>query len=107
MGVKVVLVEPGGFRTAIFDEIAAEVERRGDSPYHRSYERMLQALRLEPALPGRPGGGGPAGRVARWAPATRGPGTSSATTPKPPRLAERFTPTFVRDLVTRQVMGLG
>jgi NAD(P)-dependent dehydrogenase (short-subunit alcohol dehydrogenase family) len=106
MGVKVVLVEPGYFRTAIFDEIAAEVERRGDSPYHRSYERMLQALRWSQPFMGDPAA------VARL--------VASLMSARRPRarylvgndaqaaaLAERFTPTFVRDLVTRQVMGLG
>ena len=36
MGVKVVLVEPGGFRTAIFDEVSGDLDRRGEAtPYRR------------------------------------------------------------------------
>lgn len=59
-GVKVSVVEPGGFRTAIFDEVAVDVESRGpDTPYAPGYERMLRTLRLATPLLGDPG------RVAR------------------------------------------
>ena len=52
--VKVILVEPGGFDTGIWEEGRREVERHGDSPYRRSYERSLSGVRLSRPLMGDP-----------------------------------------------------
>jgi NAD(P)-dependent dehydrogenase (short-subunit alcohol dehydrogenase family) len=104
-GVKVVLIEPGGFRTAIFDEVARDVAQRGESPYSTGYQRSLQALRLATPLLGDPG------TVARVVARVMG-----ASSPLPrylvgpdaqvAALTELFTPTVLKDLVTRKVLGL-
>lgn len=105
MGVKVVLVEPGYFRTAIFDEIESEVRRRPDSAYRHSYERLLQTLRMSQPLMGDPAA------VARLVGSVMGARFPRArylvgNDAQAFAMAERFTPTFLRDLVTRRVMGL-
>jgi NAD(P)-dependent dehydrogenase (short-subunit alcohol dehydrogenase family) len=106
MGVKVVLVEPGGFRTAIFDEVSADLDGRGaESPYRRGYDRMLQTLKLSQPFLGDPGA------VARLVGSIMGNRFPRArylvgNDAQAAALAERFTPTFVKDLLTRQVMGL-
>ncbi|HVM40232.1 MAG TPA: SDR family oxidoreductase [Acidimicrobiia bacterium] len=52
-GTDVVLVEPGGFRTAIWPKARRELEaRREGSPYPAAYERALSILdTLEPVMP--------------------------------------------------------
>ena len=106
MGVKVVLVEPGGFRTAIFDEVSRDLDRRGDdTAYRRGYDRMLQTLKLsqpflgDPATVARLVGGILETRLPRARYLVGNDAQAAA-------LAERFTPTFVKDFVTRQVLGL-
>ena len=106
MGVKVVLVEPGGFRTAIFDEVSGDLDRRGaDTPYRRGYDRMLQTLKLsqpflgDPQVVARVVAGAMSSRVPRARYLVGNDAQAAA-------LTERFTPTFVKDLVTRRVMGL-
>ncbi len=103
-GVKVVLVEPGGFRTAIFDEVNRDIAKRVGSAYGSAYERLAQANRLaQPFL------GDPAqvarlvGRLLSGNPRARyliGVDAQAAA------LSDRFTPTFLSDLVTRRVLGL-
>jgi NAD(P)-dependent dehydrogenase (short-subunit alcohol dehydrogenase family) len=104
-GVKVVLVQPGGFRTAIFDEVSGDVTRREDSAYAGGYRRMLQALRLATPMLGEPSTvARVVGRVLTIpAPLPRylvGPDAQAAA------FAETFTPTVVKDLVTRKFLGL-
>jgi NAD(P)-dependent dehydrogenase (short-subunit alcohol dehydrogenase family) len=103
--VKVVLIEPGGFRTGIWDDMERDVERHAESRYARAYQRTAQATKL-----GEPMMGDPA-RVAR----VIGRALSS---PLPRArylvgydaqafaLAQRLTPTTVMDRVTRLVLGL-
>ena len=106
MGVKVILVEPGGFRTAIFDEVSGDLDRRGAAtPYRRGYDRMLQTLKLsqpflgDPQVVARVVAGAMGSRVPRARYLVGNDAQAAA-------LTERFTPTFVKDLVTRRVMGL-
>lgn len=50
-GVSVVLVEPGFFRTAIFDDLEADAERYGDGRYETVYARVRTAMqRWEPMM---------------------------------------------------------
>ena len=107
MGVKVVLVEPGGFRTAIFDEVSGDLDRRGaDTPYRRGYDRMLQTLKLsqpflgDPQVVARVVAGAMSSRVPRARYLVGNDAQAAA-------LTERFTPTFVKDLVTRRGDGPG
>ena len=106
MGVKVVLVEPGGFRTAIFDEVSGDLDRRGaETPYRRGYDRMLQTLKLSQPFLGDPQ---VVARVVAGAMSSRMPRARYlvGNDAQAAALTERFTPTFVKDLVTRRVMGL-
>jgi NAD(P)-dependent dehydrogenase (short-subunit alcohol dehydrogenase family) len=54
-GVKVILVEPGGFRTGIWESSQKDVERRVGSRYESAYRRMLRGTRLWQPLMGQPG----------------------------------------------------
>jgi NAD(P)-dependent dehydrogenase (short-subunit alcohol dehydrogenase family) len=104
-GVKVVLVEPGGFRTGIWDDNNADLDLRADSRYATAYRRTRTGIRWsEPIL------GDPA-TVART--------VVRALTARFPRarylvgvdaqliaVADRFTPTAVKDTVERIVLGL-
>src|SRR3954466_9212713 len=53
-GVKVVLVEPGGFKTAIWEELEGDVERRSDSRFGTAYRRSLQMMKLAEPVMGDP-----------------------------------------------------
>ncbi|MCC5954305.1 MAG: SDR family NAD(P)-dependent oxidoreductase [Acidimicrobiia bacterium] len=53
-GIAVVLVEPGGLRTGIWEENEAAVARRGDSRYETSYRRTLDFTRRYDLLMGEP-----------------------------------------------------
>ena len=55
-GVRVVLVEPGGFRTGIWDQSERSVASRAGSRYQVAYDRMLTGTRLTAPLMGDPGG---------------------------------------------------
>lgn len=104
-GVQVVLVEPGGFKTGIWDDNADAVARHEGSRYQQAYERELQLTRLAQPLMGHPR------RVARViadvldrrinrARYLVGPDARALA------LIERVTPTTIRDLATRVGLGL-
>src|SRR5271165_4213315 len=103
--VKVVLIEPGGFRTGIWEELEADVARRAGSPYEDSYRRLRTLLEPFMVFMGEPEG---AAKVIGRA--------LTAATPRARYLVGRdaqaiaagqgLVPTFVRDRVTRMVTGL-
>ncbi len=103
--IAVVLVEPGAFRTNIFNGAEADMEGREDSAYQESYARSAQLLRLAEPFMGHPK------QVARV--------VGRALDAKNPRdrylvgidaqafdLAWRFTPRPILDRVTRLTTGL-
>lgn len=104
-GVKVVLVEPGGFRTGIWDELERDLEGRAGSAFESAYRRTLQLTRLSQPLMGHPR------RVARVI-----AGAIGSRTPRSRYLVgydaqamavvDSWVPTFVKDRVTRAVLGL-
>lgn len=55
-GIRVVLVEPGGFKTGIWDEMTRDVDQReaDGSRYASAYRRSLQGQRLLEPLMGQP-----------------------------------------------------
>lgn len=53
-GIKVVLVEPGGFRTGIWEETEREVDKRAGSRFDPSYGRTLSTTRLLQPIMGEP-----------------------------------------------------
>lgn len=104
-GIAVVLVEPGGFKTAIFDSAHDEMARRPGSAYRRQYDRTSTLTRLSEPFMGNPE------RVARV--------VAGAIEARRPRdrylvgidaqaiaLATRVVPTPVMDRVTRLTLGL-
>lgn len=103
--VKVVLVEPGGFKTGIWDTAESEIERRSGSRYEDAYRRTLRSTQLAQPIMGEPKQ--VAGVIAR-----------ALTSPRPrPRylvgydaqalaLFSRVTPTEVKDRLTRLMSGL-
>ncbi len=104
-GVKVVLIEPGGFKTGIWDEMERDVDAHGDSPFAGAYRRSLQTARLGLPFMGQPEG------VAKVI-----VGVLKARSPRARylvgydaqalALAERLTPTAVKDRVLRLTLGL-
>jgi NAD(P)-dependent dehydrogenase (short-subunit alcohol dehydrogenase family) len=104
-GVRVVLVEPGGFKTAIFDEARRDIEQRGDSPYATGYQRSLRAIELWAPFMGDPK------QVARQIAGIIGNRFARARyvvgiDAQALALTDLVTPTVVKDIVTRRVLGL-
>jgi len=104
-GIDVVLVEPGGFKTGIWDDLDRDVEQRSDSRYADAYERAQTLQRLAARLMGEPE------RVARVigdaldarSPRARylvGIDARAAVT------VDSLTITALKDLVRRRVLGL-
>jgi NAD(P)-dependent dehydrogenase (short-subunit alcohol dehydrogenase family) len=104
-GVKVVLVEPGGFRTAIWDEMEADVERHGDSAFAGAYRRSLALTRLAQPLFGHPR---QCAKVIADALTARAPRPRYLVGYDAQALAlvDRLTPTRVKDRVVRTFLGL-
>jgi NAD(P)-dependent dehydrogenase (short-subunit alcohol dehydrogenase family) len=106
-GVQVILVEPGGFRTGIWEDMVRDVERheRNGSRHIPAYERSLQLQRLIEPIMGSPE---QCAAVIAGALTTRLPrdrylvGLDAQAI----RLGDRLTPTLVRDRVLRAVLGL-
>ncbi|MGH9014313.1 MAG: SDR family NAD(P)-dependent oxidoreductase [Acidimicrobiia bacterium] len=104
-GIKVVLVEPGGFKTGIWEEHEREVEKRAGSRYEGAYRRTLSATRVTQPIMGHPD------RVAKVI--ARALGSSR---PRPRYLVgydaqaialwDRMTPTEVKDRLNRLFTGL-
>ena len=104
-GVKVVLVEPGGFRTNIWEDLQRDIDKRGDSRYGSAYRRTQQLMQLSSPIMGEPAQAAKviAGAVASGRPRARYlVGYDAQLT----ALADRFTPTLVKDAVTRITLGL-
>ncbi len=103
-GIKVVLVEPGGFKTGIWDETEREVAKRAGSRFDPSYERTLAGTRLWEPIMGAPAQcadvivdvieGSPRARYLVGVDA------------QIMGVVERVVPTFVRDRITRLTLGL-
>lgn len=104
-GVRVVLVEPGGFKTGIWEEAASDAAKRQGSRFTNAYARSLQAIRLGEPLMGNPE---QCARVISTAVTSRFPlprylvgldaQLMAATVP--------FTPTIVKDVASRLVLGI-
>src|SRR4051794_30102682 len=51
-GVKVVLVEPGGFRTGIWEDMQRDIDKRADSRFSSAYRRTQQLMKLSNPIMG-------------------------------------------------------
>ena len=104
-GVQVVLVEPGGFRTGIWDDMARSLDAHVGSPFEQAYQRSTRLTRLVEPLMGEPK------QVARVI-------SRALRTPLPRArylvgydamalaLTDRLTPTVIKDRVMRASLGL-
>jgi short-subunit dehydrogenase len=103
-GIRVVLVEPGGFRTGIWEETERQIGKRVGSRYDPAYRRTLQSTRVTQPLMGDPA------HVARVIAAA----LSGFTRPRylvgydaaAVALWSRLTPTEIKDRLQRLVLGL-
>lgn len=103
-GIRVVLVEPGGFRTGIWEETERQIDERAGSRYDGAYRRTLQSTRLTQPIMGDPG------QVARVIAGA----LSGFTRPRylvgydanAIALWSRLTPTEIKDRLQRLVLGL-
>jgi len=104
-GVQVVLVEPGGFRTSIWEDLERDIEKRGQSQFGSAYRRTQQVMKLSSPIMGDPG---QCAKVVAQALRTSRPrarylvGIDAMTL----AMADRFTPTMIKDRVTRLTLGL-
>lgn len=102
--IKVVLVEPGGFRTGIWAEAEREVEKRAGSRFDSNYSRTLSTTKLLQPLMGQPTHCGAVildaiegNPRARYLVGIDAQALS---------ILENFTPTSIKDRVTRLTLGL-
>lgn len=104
-GIAVSLVEPGGIRTALWEEVNESLDERSPSRYRQAYERMLKSVELADPVMRAPenvadvivkavSSGRPRSRYVVGLDAQAGV------------LAQRFVPTAVRDRITRLTLGL-
>lgn len=104
-GVKVVLVEPGGFKTGIWDGAEHDAARREGSSYTTAYERSRSVVGMGQRFMGEPAQVAKvvAGAIESSRPRARYLVGLDA---QAMRLAWRFSPTELRDRVTRLTLGL-
>jgi short-subunit dehydrogenase len=104
-GVQVVLVEPGGFRTGIWEDLERDIEKRGDSRYGSAYRRTQQMMKLSSPIMGEPA---QCAKVIVNALSSKRPRARYLVGIDAMALAaaERFTPTSVKDRVVRLTLGL-
>ena len=105
-GVKVVLVEPGGFKTGIWDEFEADIAKReaAGSRFAAAYRRSLQGQKLLEPIMGNPQ---QCAKVIAGAIDSRGPRARYLVglDAQAMNLADSLTPTFIKDRFIR--LGLG
>ncbi len=104
-GVKVVLVEPGGFKTGIWEESEKSLEQRKGSLYEQAYRRTLRGARLTQPIMGAPE---TVAKVVAKAIAGKNPRARYLVGYDAQFLAavERLAPTLVKDRVSRLTLGL-
>jgi NAD(P)-dependent dehydrogenase (short-subunit alcohol dehydrogenase family) len=106
-GIKVILVEPGGFKTGIWDELERDIDKRdaNGSRFTGAYRRALRGQRLIEPLMGDPS---QCAKVIAGALDTRFPRARYLVGLDAMLLnaTSRLTPTFVRDRVLRLATGI-
>ena len=104
-GIEVVLIEPGGFRTELWDDAERQTAERRPSRYERAYERTIQGIRMTMPLLASPSR--VAGVVGR---------ALTVRSPRPryligydaqlANMIDRAVPTRIKDRVMRLTLGL-
>ena len=104
-GIHVALVEPGGFRTSIWEDMERDIEKRGASRFGSAYRRSQQGMRMSSPLMGEPR---QCARVISAAVSSRHPRPRYLVGMDARALAtmDRFTPTPLKDRITRIALGL-
>jgi NAD(P)-dependent dehydrogenase (short-subunit alcohol dehydrogenase family) len=104
-GIRVVLIEPGGFKTGIWDEIEQDDSLYDGSRYATAHKRARQTIGLSAPLMGRPE---TCAKVIANALDSRFPRARYLVGPDAYLLAAvtQVTPTSMADRITRIVMGL-
>jgi short-subunit dehydrogenase len=104
-GVQVVLIEPGGFKTGIWEDLERDINKRGDSRYGAAYRRTQQAMMLSSPIMGEPT---QCAKVIANALSSKRPRARYLVGIDAMALAtvERFTPTALKDRVVRLTLGL-
>jgi NAD(P)-dependent dehydrogenase (short-subunit alcohol dehydrogenase family) len=104
-GIRVILIEPGGFDTGIWEQSRQAADSRGGSRYATAYDRTMQGVRLARPIMGNPKSVAKviAGAVTSKRPKARylvGPDAQLA------RLYTTVVPESVRDRLARVSLGL-
>jgi NAD(P)-dependent dehydrogenase (short-subunit alcohol dehydrogenase family) len=106
-GVRVILIEPGGFKTGIWEEFERDIAKRDEegSRFVAAYQRSLQMQRLFEPLMGSPE---KCAKVIADALSARHPRARYliGIDAQAANLAYSLAPTFVRDRVYRLSLGL-
>lgn len=104
-GIKVVLIEPGGFKTGIWNELEADIARHAGSSYAEGYQRSRTLLKLFMGFMGEPENGA---RVIGRALTARSPRARYLVGLDAQAIAatQPLVPTVIRDRITRLVTGL-
>lgn len=104
-GIRVILIEPGGFKTGIWEQNDAALAQRRDTRYRKAYERVSTGTQISQPLMGNPR------RVAKVvvkALSAHNPNARYLVGYDAMMLAliDRVTPTAVKDRVSRLTLGL-
>jgi NAD(P)-dependent dehydrogenase (short-subunit alcohol dehydrogenase family) len=104
-GVKVVLVEPGGFKTNIWEDTQRDIAKRAGSKFDDAYKRSLRMTELTLPLMGQPEQCAKviAGAVSSRVPRSRYLVGLDA---QAMNLLDTFTPTIIKDRVIRFGLGI-
>jgi NAD(P)-dependent dehydrogenase (short-subunit alcohol dehydrogenase family) len=104
-GIKVVLVEPGGFKTGIWEDTERDIAKRAGSRFETAYRRSLQGTHLIEPLMGDPAG---VAKVIAGALDARSPRSRYlvGVDAQALNVMEQLTPTAVKDRVTRLFLGI-
>ncbi len=104
-GIRVVLIEPGGFKTGIWEEFESDVSRREDSGYEAAYHRIRSLLDPFMRFMGEPEG---AAKVIAQALTVKSPHARYLVGRDAQMIAvvQPFLPSALRDRVTRLLVGL-
>jgi NAD(P)-dependent dehydrogenase (short-subunit alcohol dehydrogenase family) len=104
-GIRVILVEPGGFRTGIWDETERQIAQRSGSRYDPAYQRTLSATKFGQPFMGQPV---QCARTIATALTTRWPRARYLVGYDARALAlwSSLTPTEMKDRIVRLIMSL-